>query len=407
MKKERSATERRPATEALPFLGTGVVAGLLASEPTGPLFHAGAVAAATAFAVAAALFLAASFVAPPSRALRCLGLASLSVALFLLPWVSYIGSALIVAALAGGSCGLAAPRRRVTRWMVALAAGAAVLAVAANETLGALLPSVVGVGLLVLSLLADAVWGEQMRAPAGRVAVLGGGAVIAGLAAMSCVGSTSPTVPWFGVAVVHGPREQAAVALTFDDGPNDIATLEVARILEEHGTRGTFFEVGGAVEQRPEIARALVERGHIVGNHSFTHGQWDYLDPRYPELEETQQAIQQATGVCPAFFRPPHGNRTPLLSWLVGRADMRLVSWDVSAGDWAASDAERLAASVVERARPGSIILLHDGLDGYPTADRSVLVRALPAILDGLAAKGLEVVPLDRLVGGPAYLPAC
>ena len=69
--------------------------------------------------------------------------------------------------------------------------------------------------------------------------------------------------------------------------------------------------------------------------------------------------------------------------------------------------ATQSAATVVERARAGSIILLHDGLDGDPSVDRTVLVRALPAILDGLRAKGLEVVSLDRLIGGPAYLPAC
>ena len=379
-----------------------MVVGLIAGVPGGSASHVAAAIGGAVLAMAVVPVLASGRGEPPSRARSVVGLCCLAVALFLLPWASYVLSVLVVAVLAGAACGLLLPRRRVRDAVLLFGVAGGGLAMLANAFVGALLPSVVALGLL------GTVVPRGGGVPRRRRGIALGGAVVIGtFAAAGCVGSTSPTVPWFGAVVVHGPREQAAVALTFDDGPNETATLEVARILEEHGTRGTFFEVGRAVQERPEITRALVERGHIVGNHSFTHGQWDYLDPRYPELDETQRAIREVAGVCPALFRPPHGNRTPLLSWLVERDGLRLVSWDVSASDWAATDAERLAATVVERARAGSIILLHDGLDGDPSVDRTVLVRALPAILDGLRAKGLEVVSLDRLIGGPAYLPAC
>jgi peptidoglycan/xylan/chitin deacetylase (PgdA/CDA1 family) len=86
---------------------------------------------------------------------------------------------------------------------------------------------------------------------------------------------------------------------------------------------------------------------------------------------------------------------------------MSTVTWNVSAGDWATDDPALVASRVLHRVRPGSIILLHDGLDGRTTADRSVVVAALPRILDGLKARGLEAVRLDDLLGGPGYLDHC
>jgi peptidoglycan/xylan/chitin deacetylase (PgdA/CDA1 family) len=232
-----------------------------------------------------------------------------------------------------------------------------------------------------------------------------GSATVVGLACW--VGANSPTATWFGHQVGHGPRDRPTVALTFDDGPNDPATGQIASILDAAGVKGTFFVVGKAADRRPAIVRSLVDHGHLVGNHSQHHDETSWLDPRYPELDRAERAIQAAAGVCPAWFRAPHGQHTPFVAHVVSSAGMRMVGWDVSAGDWLATDPVALARKVVDRARPGSVIDLHDGLDGDVTADRSVLVRALPLILDGLAGKGLVPVRLDELLGGRAYLPTC
>jgi peptidoglycan/xylan/chitin deacetylase (PgdA/CDA1 family) len=82
---------------------------------------------------------------------------------------------------------------------------------------------------------------------------------------------------------------------------------------------------------------------------------------------------------------------------------MARVGWDDSAGDWATDRADVIARRVLRKVRPGSIIDLHDGLDGHPGVDRSVLVRAMPLILDGLRARGLRPVRLDALLGRPGY----
>jgi peptidoglycan/xylan/chitin deacetylase (PgdA/CDA1 family) len=86
---------------------------------------------------------------------------------------------------------------------------------------------------------------------------------------------------------------------------------------------------------------------------------------------------------------------------------MNVVNWDVSAADWATDDPELVASRVLSRVKPGSIILLHDGLDGNIGADRSVVVKALPLIIEGLKAKGLKPVRLDELLGLPGYVENC
>jgi len=219
------------------------------------------------------------------------------------------------------------------------------------------------------------------------------------------VGAETPDAHWFGGGITHGPTATRAVALTFDDGPNVTATLPIMRILDAAHVKGTFFEVGKAIDSVPQITRTLAQHGQLLGNHSYEHDQWRWLDPRYPEVERTQQAFARAIGKCPAYYRPPHGDRTPFVAHVVSDHHMRIVMWNDSSHDWAETNPHTIARRVVERARPGSIIVLHDGLDGNPAADRTVLVKAMPLIVDGLRAKHFEIVGLDQLIGGPAYVP--
>jgi peptidoglycan/xylan/chitin deacetylase (PgdA/CDA1 family) len=221
------------------------------------------------------------------------------------------------------------------------------------------------------------------------------------------VGANSATETWFGSQVAHGPRDTREVAITFDDGPNDPYTLEIARVLDAHDAKGTFFAVGKAVDARPDIVRALKDDGHLLGSHSYHHDSWRWLDPRYPDLDRTQRALRRGTGVCPTFYRAPHGQHTPFMARVVDDHGMTMVGWDVSAGDWKSHDAGKVARAVLDDVQPGSIIVLHDGLDGDVTADRSVVVRALPMILDGLEQKGLKPVRLDTLLDQRGYGNHC
>jgi peptidoglycan/xylan/chitin deacetylase (PgdA/CDA1 family) len=241
----------------------------------------------------------------------------------------------------------------------------------------------------------------------GRVRnrLVGTALIVAVVVFAAYVGAETPSVHWFGGGITHGPAALRDVALTFDDGPNLTATLPIMRILDTAGVKATFFEVGHAIDKEPWITQQLYRDGQGLGNHSYHHDQWRWLDPRYPELERTQVTFQKSIGTCPAFYRPPHGDRTPFIAHVVNDHHMRMILWDDSAGDWAVKNPQTIAGRILAGVRPGSIIVLHDGLNGNPLANRTALVKALPLILAGLRAQDLHPVRLDKLIGGPAYIP--
>ena len=173
------------------------------------------------------------------------------------------------------------------------------------------------------------------------------------------------------------------------------------------GAEPPGFSLGSAILLEPGTTKELIADGHLIGNHSYHHNDMSYLNPFYPALGRAEDAIRDGAGVCPAFFRPPHGTHTPFMSRVATRRDMHVVNWDVSAADWATDDPALVAARVLEKAKSGSIILLHDGLDGNIGADRSVVVKALPLIIEGLRDKGLKPVRLDELLGLNGYVEKC
>ena len=167
--------------------------------------------------------------------------------------------------------------------------------------------------------------------------------------------------------------------------------------------KASFFVVGKTLDTSPQVVRDLVADGQLVGNHSYHHDEWRWLDPRYPELQRTQDAFAREIGTCPVWFRPPHGQRTPLMARVVKDHRMRMAMWDVGVSNRGTNDPQSIANKVLEAVRGGSIIDLHAGVDGTSPVHRAAVVAALPLILDGLRARNLRPVRLDTLIGGPAY----
>ena len=246
---------------------------------------------------------------------------------------------------------------------------------------------------------------EQRRSLAvGRREFLEVGLGASALVSFAYLGATLPEAGWFGSMTTHASRRGNLLSLTFDDGPNVEYTLKVKDILDSYRVKGTFFTVGKALAARPDISRALMDGGHLVADHSYSHDYYRWLDPRYPELEKTQDEFLRQLGVRPAFYRPPHGTRSPFVARVVSDRKMKMIGWDVAAEDWSATDSKLVAHRILAGAQAGSIVLLHDGLDGNLTEDRSVLLAALPLILEGLKSRGLNPVGLDELLQTPAYL---
>lgn len=351
-------------------------------------------------------------VARPWRALLAVALGAAGLALIGVTPRGVI--TILEAAVLGCGVGMAMPGRAGTRSRVVAAGVAAALVEAVPLVAVAGRTGVLrGALLIVVAIAVISVVAPPNAEPAGEPRTRTRRGSVVPLVAVLAVGllawvpANDPTVEWFGNITTHGDRHGHQVAITFDDGPDAQWSLAAARILDDHGVKATFFEVGKAVDARPDVTRALYDDGQLLGNHSYRHDYTGWLDPRYPELGEAQAAFERAVGVCPALFRPPHGQRTPFMLARVEDRGMEAVTWDVSARDWAERDGHLVAQRILAAVRPGSIILLHDGLDGKVTADRSVLAVALPEILDGLAAKGLDPVRLDELLGVDPYLPSC
>jgi peptidoglycan/xylan/chitin deacetylase (PgdA/CDA1 family) len=190
------------------------------------------------------------------------------------------------------------------------------------------------------------------------------------------------------------------VALTFDDGPHPVHTPQILEILRHHGARAAFFPLGRNAERHPDLVREMSAGGHTVGNHSYGHRRM-FLAPAHQilrEMADTSQIIADLTGQRPLFFRPPWG----LGGWrslrLASRLHMRTVLWSVSSKDWTRPGAERIMRRVLEKARDGSIVLLHDAKFDDPEEDRSQTVGALPEIIAGLRTRGLRPVSLAELL---------
>jgi peptidoglycan-N-acetylglucosamine deacetylase len=217
----------------------------------------------------------------------------------------------------------------------------------------------------------------------------------------------NPTSQVYGRIVLHGPRTDKVIALTFDDGPNEPYTSEILDVLDRYGIKGTFFEVGTNVEYYPQTTERIVEEGHVVANHSYDHSRLaTAVDLRYSEVDRAQAVFKLVAGVEPALFRPPAGIHTPWQMRRVGGQRMVTVNWDAEGMDWQKdATADSITNRVLSEAKPGSIVLLHDGDESYHGSSRSETVDALPSIIEGLEARGYHFVTVPQLLHVPAYLP--
>ncbi|OLT54469.1 hypothetical protein BJF88_09010 [Cellulosimicrobium sp. CUA-896] len=183
---------------------------------------------------------------------------------------------------------------------------------------------------------------------------------------------------------------ERCVALTFDDGP-DAETGRLLEVLAEKHATATFFVVGRNVAARPQVARAVVEGGHLVANHTWDHPRLTTLDDAAvrDQLERTQSAVRDATGTAPTFLRPPYGDVDDRVRSLATRAGLRVELWDLDTQDWRTRDAEETRRRVAAQVRPGSVVLLHD-IHGST-------VDAVAGIVDDLRREGYRLVTVDLL----------
>ena len=176
------------------------------------------------------------------------------------------------------------------------------------------------------------------------------------------------------------------VSLTFDDGPHPDFTPQVLEVLAEHNIKATFFVMGGWVEHYPEIARRVVEEGHIIANHTYTHPDLSSEpdDVVRNQVKWATETIQEATGVTPTLFRMPFGSGGARVVKLAQEYDLTSIIWNVDSADWMLENEQEIYDRVMRLLEPKSLILMHD------TSQRTV--DAIKRIIPELKDRGYQFV---------------
>ena len=185
------------------------------------------------------------------------------------------------------------------------------------------------------------------------------------------------------------------IALTFDDGPGPY-TAQLLDILDQYGAKATFFLIGSKVSSQANVVRSIHVRGHQLGNHSWSHPELPKLpvDQIAGEIDRTNDAIKQATGVTPAILRPPYGAVNGVVLEQLRLRGMSSILWSVDTRDWADRNSDIVCSRAVAGARPGAIILMHD--------IHQTSVGAVPCILSALKQQGYSFVTVQGLLGNMA-----
>jgi len=220
---------------------------------------------------------------------------------------------------------------------------------------------------------------------------------------------------FFRDTVWNAGSETTKVAITFDDGPHPLYTLQILDLLDLYGARATFFFVGKNVEKYPEIAKLICARGHEIGNHTYSHRILPLLSTKQieREIQRTDNVIQRVTGKKPHFVRPPHGYRDARVLKKLRDMGKKTIFWSVMPYDWANPGVDVIASMTLANVNSGAIILLHDNIETYNqnlfssnkvgryllgVKERNQTVEALNSILSSLQSKGYNLVTVTELL---------
>jgi|ERR1700677_2812072 peptidoglycan/xylan/chitin deacetylase (PgdA/CDA1 family) len=226
------------------------------------------------------------------------------------------------------------------------------------------------------------------------------GAISTAAVAAAGYQSMAPTGQWYGRTFTSVQRGSRLIALTYDDGPNDPHTLRLLEVLAKHSVHATFFLIGRYVQQRPEIVREIVQAGHVVGNHTFTHPLLTFKSEKeiHLELSQCSSALREVLGEHSNLFRPPFGGRRPAVFRAARALSLEPVMWNVTGYDWTAPPASTIERKVAQQIRGGDVILLHDGGHKQMGADRSNTVIATDHLIANYQSSSYEFVTIPQMM---------
>ncbi len=201
---------------------------------------------------------------------------------------------------------------------------------------------------------------------------------------------------FFGDLFYEANINAKVVALTFDDGPSRKGTDPVIRILREHNIKGTFYLNGRHIETKPELVTQLIDAGHEIGNHSYSHKRMVFMGYKQVanEVESTRALIRGVGYEGKIHFRPPYGKNLFILPYYLSKKGITTVTWDVEPETFNQGEdtPELIVKRTMANVKPGSVILLH-----VMYGDGSTL-RALPEIITRLKSRGYDFATVSELI---------
>lgn len=199
-------------------------------------------------------------------------------------------------------------------------------------------------------------------------------------------------------AYCNNPSEtEKKIALTFDDGPTE-HTLKILDILKRYDVKATFFCIGKNISENPEILKKIVDDGHTVANHTFSHSPlFDFFRKNHviEELKATNVLIEKITGKKVQFFRPPYGVTNPSIRRALEMTKHKVIGWNIRSMDGISKNSKAIFNRILKHISPGSIVLLHD--------TREQTATVLEQLLQTLREKKYEVVSVEQLLDIKAY----
>ena len=193
--------------------------------------------------------------------------------------------------------------------------------------------------------------------------------------------------------ICSAKTEKKQIAISFDDGPLPEFTPQVLQVLKEYNVPAAFFCIGKKVQEHEELFKRIIEQGHLVGNHSYSHHKWFDLfsaNKMYADLQMMDDIMKKITGLKPRLFRPPYGVTNPNLKKAVIKGNYIPIGWNIRSFDTVIKDEQKLLQKVTSLLKPGAVVLFHD------------TAKATPGILSEfilqVRSSGYEIVRLDKLL---------
>lgn len=206
-----------------------------------------------------------------------------------------------------------------------------------------------------------------------------------------------------GTYIEKGKNSERFVSLTFDDGPG-CQTEYLLALLTKLGVKATFFMVAEQVEQNKMLAKRIVESGHSVGMHGYTHKSTVNISASEffnQQFKRCRRTFQRVLDITPKWYRPPYGEITIEQVRVLESEEIKLIGWSIDPWDWSNSEkddhADIVTNKIITQLHPGAIILLHDNY--YGLASKSKIVQIVGLLVPLLVAEQYRILTIDELIG--------